>query len=231
MKLSIRGCGVNERLPATCRRRPDRTYNTRAGVVRAVDGVSLIVERGQVLGLVGESGCGKSSLALALLRLLPENAQILGGRVVLDGTDIMSLSAEEMRAYRWNRIAMVFQSAMNALDPVYRVGDQIIEALEQHVKSARKDLIKRVHELYELVNLDPGYIQRYPHEYSGGMKQRAIIAMALACEPDLIIADGAHHCLGCHRPRPHIARTAENPARAGHEHALHFARYGRDCRS
>jgi peptide/nickel transport system ATP-binding protein len=164
-------------------------YNTRAGVVRAVDGVSLIVERGQVLGLVGESGCGKSSLALALLRLLPENAQILGGRVVLDGTDIMSLSAEEMRAYRWNRIAMVFQSAMNALDPVYRVGDQIIEALEQHVKSARKDLIKRVHELYELVNLDPGYIQRYPHEYSGGMKQRAIIAMALACEPDLIIAD------------------------------------------
>ena len=164
-------------------------YNTRAGVVRAVDGVSLIVERGQVLGLVGESGCGKSSLALALLRLLPENAQILGGRVVLDGTDIMSLSAEEMRAYRWNRIAMVFQSAMNALDPVYRVGDQIIEALEQHVKSARKDLIKRVHELYELVNLDPGYIQRYPHEYSGGMKQRAIIAMALACDPDLIIAD------------------------------------------
>ena len=164
-------------------------YNTRAGVVRAVDGVSLIVERGQVLGLVGESGCGKSSLALALLRLLPENAQILGGRVVLDGTDIMSLSAEEMRAYRWNRIAMVFQSAMNALDPVYRVGDQIIEALEQHVKSTRKDLIERVHELYELVNLDPGYIQRYPHEYSGGMKQRAIIAMALACDPDLIIAD------------------------------------------
>ena len=164
-------------------------YNTRAGVVRAVDGVSLTVERGQVLGLVGESGCGKSSLALALLRLLPENAQILGGRVVLDGTDIMSLSAEEMRAYRWNRIAMVFQSAMNALDPVYRVGDQIIEALEQHVKSTRKDLIERVHELYELVNLDPGYIQRYPHEYSGGMKQRAIIAMALACDPDLIIAD------------------------------------------
>ena len=164
-------------------------YNTRAGVVRAVDGVSLTVERGQVLGLVGESGCGKSSLALALLRLLPENAQILGGRVVLDGTDIMTLSAEEMRAYRWNRIAMVFQSAMNALDPVYRVGDQIIEALEQHVKSTRKDLIERVHELYELVNLDPGYIQRYPHEYSGGMKQRAIIAMALACDPDLIIAD------------------------------------------
>ena len=82
-----------------------------------------------------------------------------------------------------------FSPRLNALDPVYRVGDQIIEALEQHVKSARKDLIKRVHELYELVNLDPGYIQRYPHEYSGGMKQRAIIAMALACDPDLIIAD------------------------------------------
>ncbi len=164
-------------------------YATRAGEVCAVDGVSLTIEKGQALGLVGESGCGKSSLALALLRLQPDNAQILSGKVLLDGVDLVSLSDEAMRAYRWNRIAMVFQSAMNALDPVYRVGDQIIEALEQHVPSARKQLIERVQELYDLVNLDHSFIARYPHEYSGGMKQRAIIAMALACEPDLIIAD------------------------------------------
>ena len=164
-------------------------YNTRAGEVCAVDGVSLTIEKGQALGLVGESGCGKSSLALALLRLQPDNAQILSGKVLLDGVDLVSLSDEAMRAYRWNRIAMVFQSAMNALDPVYRVGDQIIEALEQHVSSVRKDMVVRVQELYDLVNLDRSFIQRYPHEYSGGMKQRAIIAMALACEPDLIIAD------------------------------------------
>ena len=164
-------------------------YVTRAGDVCAVDGVSLTLERGQSLGLVGESGCGKSSLALALLRLQPENAQILSGKILLDGVDLVSLSDEEMRRYRWDRIAMVFQSAMNALDPVYRVGDQIIEALEQHSNAARQDMVERVGQLYELVNLPPNFIERYPHEYSGGMKQRAVIAMALACEPDLIIAD------------------------------------------
>ena len=94
-----------------------------------------------------------------------------------------------MRAYRWDRISMVFQAAMNSLDPVYRVGDQIIEALEAHYTSAHQDAIERVRELFDLVSLDPSFILRYPHEYSGGMKQRAIIAMALACEPDLMIAD------------------------------------------
>lgn len=164
-------------------------YRTRAGDVRAVDGVSFAVAAGQSLGLVGESGCGKSSLALALLRLLPDNAAIRAGQVLLDGVDLLTLSEDEMRAYRWDRIAMVFQSAMNALDPVYRVGDQIIEALEQHASAARQDPAARVRELYDLVNLNHRFIERYPHEYSGGMKQRAIIAMALACKPDLIIAD------------------------------------------
>ncbi len=164
-------------------------YHTRAGEVRAVDGVSFTVETGQALGLVGESGCGKSSLALALLRLLPESAQIRQGQVLLEGVDLLALSANDMRAYRWNRIAMVFQSAMNALDPVYRVGDQIIEALEQHPSAVSQDPAERVRELYDLVNLNHNSIDRYPHEYSGGMKQRAIIAMALACRPDLIIAD------------------------------------------
>ena len=165
------------------------SYSTRQGEVRAVDGVSFTLQRGQALGLVGESGCGKSSIAISLLRLLPENAQILAGNVNFDGADILDLSEEEMRTYRWARISMVFQAAMNSLNPVYRVGDQIVEALEEHVRSARVESMERVRELYDLVSLDRVFIPRYPHEYSGGMRQRAIIAMALACEPDLIIAD------------------------------------------
>ena len=164
-------------------------YATRAGPVHAVDSVSFTVERGQALGLVGESGCGKSSLAIALLKLLPDNARILSGRILLDGTDIVPLSEDEMRKYRWDYISMVFQAAMNSLDPVYRVGDQIVEALEAHVQSAREESLARVRELYDLVSLNPSFILRYPHEYSGGMKQRAIIAMALACEPAIVVAD------------------------------------------
>ena len=164
-------------------------YMTRAGPVRAVDGVSFSVERGQSLGLVGESGCGKSSIATSLLKLLPDNAELVDGSVMLDGVDLVPLSELQMREYRWDRISMVFQAAMNSLDPVYRVGDQIIEALEAHYTYARQDSIERVRELYDLVGLNPAFMPRYPHEYSGGMKQRAVIAMALACEPDLVIAD------------------------------------------
>ena len=165
------------------------SYFTRQGEVRAVDDVSFSVERGQALGLVGESGCGKSSIALSLLKILPENARILDGSILLDGEDIVTLTEDQMREYRWARISMVFQAAMNSLDPVYRVGEQIIEALEQHFESSPAESLERVRELYDLVGLDSVFIPRYPHEYSGGMKQRAIIAMALACEPDLIIAD------------------------------------------
>ena len=164
-------------------------YMTRAGPVRAVDGVSFSVERGQSLGLVGESGCGKSSIATSLLKLLPDNAELVDGSVMLDGVNLVPLSELQMREYRWDRISMVFQAAMNSLDPVYRVGDQIIEALEAHYTYARQDSIERVRELYDLVGLNPAFMPRYPHEYSGGMKQRAVIAMALACEPDLVIAD------------------------------------------
>ncbi len=164
-------------------------YVTRAGTVRAVDGVSFAVARGQSLGLVGESGCGKSSIAMTLLKLLPDNARLVSGSIILNGVDLTTLSEDQMRAHRWDRISMVFQAAMNSLDPVYRVGDQIIEALEAHSASAGRDAMERVRELFDLVSLDPTYIRRYPHEYSGGMRQRAIIAMALACEPDIIIAD------------------------------------------
>ena len=144
-------------------------YMTRAGVVRAVDGVSFSVERGQSLGLVGESGCGKSSIAITLLKLLPDNARVVSGSISLSGVDLVPLDEEQMRAYRWSRISMVFQAAMNSLDPVYRVGDQIVEALEAHYATSHQEAMERVRELYDLVGLDPSFIPRYPHEYSGGM--------------------------------------------------------------
>ena len=164
-------------------------YATQSGDVKAVDGVSFAVGRGESVGLVGESGCGKSSIAMTLLKLLPENARIVQGRILLDGTDLAPLSEDQMRPHRWKRISMVFQAAMNSFNPVYTVGDQIIEALEVHIEADPDVSMDRVRELYDLVSLDPSFIGRYPHEYSGGMKQRAGIAMALACEPDLLIAD------------------------------------------
>jgi peptide/nickel transport system ATP-binding protein len=165
-------------------------YSTRAGEVSAVDNVTFALRRGESLGLVGESGSGKTSIATTLLRLLPENAWIKQGRVMLDGLDLVSLSEEEMRKVRWRRISMVFQAAMNALNPVHKVGDQIFEALEVHGMAASLPAAhQQVAELFRLVDLAPEMMDRYPHEYSGGMRQRAVIAMAMACHPDLIIAD------------------------------------------
>ena len=165
-------------------------YTTRKGPVSAVDNVSFDLYQGDAFGLVGESGCGKSSIAASLLRVLPENAQILDGHIRLNGSDLVSLSEDEMRQFRWKRISMVFQAAMNALDPVYRVGDQIIEALNTHVETmTNAQARERVAELFRIVGLDPVLMDRYPHEYSGGMRQRAVIAMALSCNPDVIIAD------------------------------------------
>jgi peptide/nickel transport system ATP-binding protein len=165
-------------------------YTTRRGDVWAVDDVSFDVARGQSLGLVGESGCGKTSIAVSLLRLLPDNARILGGNIYLDGTDILALNEKEMLEVRWKGISMVFQAAMNALNPVYRVGDQIVEALQTHFETlSEAEARERVAELFQLVGLDPSLMDRYPHEFSGGMRQRAVIAMALSCTPDVIIAD------------------------------------------
>ena len=166
------------------------TYLVRQGEVRAVQDVSFQLLRGQSLGLVGESGCGKSSVANCLLRLLPDNARVSGGRVLLDGRDLLSMTEEEIRAYRWRRISMVFQTAMNVLDPVYRVGEQIVEAIEAHgVETSDAAARERVSNLFRKVGLDPLLMHRYPHEFSGGMRQRAVIAMALSCDPDVIIAD------------------------------------------
>jgi len=166
-------------------------YVVKGGRVSAVSDVSFTLQRGGSLGLVGESGCGKTSAALTLLRLQADNAEITHGEVLLNGLNLLDLSEEEMRRHRWNDISMVFQGAMNAWNPVYRIGDQIREALDLHwpVKLTRQQARDRIAELFALVGLPPGDMDRYPHEFSGGMRQRATIAMALSCDPQLIIAD------------------------------------------
>lgn len=166
-------------------------YETEAGEVSAVENVSFSVRRGEAMGLVGESGCGKTSVALSLLRLAPENARFKAGSVRWEGVDLLKLSAQRMRRHRWAEISMVFQGAMNAWNPVYRVGKQIREAMDQHFDPplSSSETNQRVDRLFRLVGLDPAVQSRYPHQLSGGMRQRAVIAMALSCEPKLIIAD------------------------------------------
>ena len=157
----------------------------------AVDGVSLVVEPGSTLGLAGESGCGKSSLAMSVLRLLPSNATV-EGRVLFGDEDILTLGWGRLRAVRWTEAAIVFQGAMHSLNPVQRVRDQIIEAIALHATKAypsRASRLARTAELLESVDLPAAKGASYPHELSGGQKQRVMIAMALACDPDLIIAD------------------------------------------
>ena len=166
------------------------TYLIRQGEVKAVQDVSFELARGQSLGLVGESGCGKSSVANCLMGLLPDNARVTRGQVILQDQDLLRLNEDELRQYRWRRIAMVFQAAMNVLDPVYRVGQQIVEALEAHgFELSDAEARERVADLFRRVGLDPRLMDRYPHEFSGGMRQRAVIAMALSCDPGVIIAD------------------------------------------
>jgi peptide/nickel transport system ATP-binding protein len=166
-------------------------YATRSGPVSAVEDVSFSVGKGDALGLVGESGCGKTSIALAILRLLPANGVIHTGEVRLAGENLLALPEEAMRQRRWRDVAMVFQGAMNAWNPVYRISAQIKEALDVHWPQRLSDAQarERIAELFQLVDLDPALMDRYPHELSGGMRQRAVIAMALCCDPALIIAD------------------------------------------
>jgi len=165
-------------------------YMTRKGPVYAVDDVSFSVKRGESLGLVGESGCGKTSIAISLLRLLPENAEIKKGQIKLIGTDLVQLSDAEIRKFRWRNISMVFQAAMNSMNPVYTVEEQILEAMRLHTPElSEEEMSQKIDRLFELVGLDPALKDQYPHQYSGGMRQRAVIAMALSCDPDIIIAD------------------------------------------
>lgn len=165
-------------------------YETFRGHVKAVDDVTFHVKTGEALGLAGESGCGKTSTALSILRLLPWNAKIIAGSIILDGLDLVKANDAELRKkVRWKKISMIFQGAMNALHPIYTVEQQIIEAILAHEKIGKKEARERVRQLLQLVGLEAAKVNRYPHELSGGMKQRVVIAMALACNPTLVIAD------------------------------------------
>ena len=170
-----------------------RTYfYTEAGVARAVDGVSFRIEPGETVGLVGESGCGKSVTALSILRLIAPPGRIeADSRIVFEGRDLLRLSDEDMRRVRGNRIAMIFQEPMTALNPVFTVGDQIAEVARIHQRASKKDAWKRAVEMLELVGIPaPGErAKEYPHQLSGGMRQRVVIAMALVMNPALEIAD------------------------------------------
>ena len=166
-------------------------FQTRAGLVRAVDDVSFHVDKGELLGLVGESGCGKSMTALSVMRLVGKPGKIAGGEIVFDGEDLLNASDERMREIRGDDIAMIFQDPMTSLNPVYTVGEQIAEALRLHRKLSRKDArAGAIEAMKEVAIPDPARrVGDYPHQLSGGMRQRVMIAMALACDPKLLIAD------------------------------------------
>jgi peptide/nickel transport system ATP-binding protein len=165
-------------------------FETRSGYVKAVDGIDLNMEKGDALGLAGESGCGKTTTMLSITRLLPSNGIVKEGKITFDNINLLELSEEKLRRdIRWKRISMVFQGAMNALNPVFRVGDQITQAIRVHEDITKEAAWERVEKLFSRVGIDPKRANDYPHEFSGGMKQRAIIALALACNPDLVVAD------------------------------------------
>lgn len=165
-------------------------YQTSKGVWRAVENISFSIEQGQSLGLVGESGCGKTTVGMTLMGLLPDNACISQGHILFDGINLAEFDEEKWRAVRGKEISMIFQAAMNALNPVIRVDEQIMEAIQSHHPHlSQQAMIEKVKDLFELVKIPKSRLKDYPHQYSGGMKQRAVIAMALACNPKLIIAD------------------------------------------
>lgn len=160
------------------------------GECKAVENISFNIKKGESVGLVGESGCGKTTVAFSILRMLPFPGEIVGGKIYLDDEDLGMLSEEEMRKYRWTKISMVFQGAMNALNPIIRVKEQITEAIRLHDSNiSKKEALNTARELFKLVGMDPNRIDNYPFEFSGGMKQRAMIVMALACNPKFLIAD------------------------------------------
>jgi len=164
-------------------------FTTLEGTVQAVDDVSFELDKGTAMGLAGESGCGKTTAALSIMRLLPSNGYIKQGSITFDGKNIVKMNPVKLRRTRWKEMSIVFQGAMNALNPVKRVGDQIVEPILLHEKVTEATARKRTKELFELVGISPDRIDDYPHEFSGGMRQRVMIAMALACWPKLIIAD------------------------------------------
>jgi oligopeptide/dipeptide ABC transporter ATP-binding protein len=189
-------------------------------LLKAVDGVSFSLQKGEVLCLVGESGCGKSMTALSILRLVPPPGSIIGGEVIFDGRDLMNLEAEDMRLVRGDRISMVFQEPMSALNPVFPLGDQVAEVLRVHRNMKREEAHLKAVELLDRVGIpDPERrAGEYPHQMSGGMQQRALIAMAMACEPELLIADEPTTALDV-TVQAQILRLMEHLIR-GHERSL-----------
>jgi oligopeptide/dipeptide ABC transporter ATP-binding protein len=164
-------------------------YRTKRGILQAVDGISFKIEQGQNLGLIGESGCGKSTVVKSLLRLLPRNAFVAQGEISFLGRNLLTVKRAELDQMRWRDIAYIPQSAMNSLDPVIKIGEQISEAILAHDQITKRKAHEKAVSLFELVGLDPKRLKHYPHQFSGGMKQRSVISMSLALQPKLIIAD------------------------------------------
>lgn len=167
-------------------------YKTREGHVQALESLSFELNRGEILGLIGESGCGKSTAGFSFMKMIQQPGEIIKGSVQLDGVDLLALDNKAHRKMLWNEIAMIPQSAMNALDPCYRIGDQIIETIKLHSpKMSWNDMLKKTKGLLAEVGLDSKILTAYPHKLSGGMKQRVVIAMALSCDPKVLISDEA----------------------------------------
>lgn len=164
-------------------------YRTETGVVRAVDGVSFSIGEGEIFGLAGESGCGKSTIANAILRLLRDPAVISRGSIRFDGSDVLALTAEELPRFRWRQVAMVFQSAMNSLNPVMTIGDQMADIFTTHEGVRKREALERSGALLDLVGIPKDRLRSFPHQLSGGMRQRVVIAMAIALNPPLLIMD------------------------------------------
>jgi len=159
------------------------------GVVRAVDGVTLKIDKGEIIGLVGESGSGKSTLGLSILKLVPPPGRIVGGSILFEGTDLVGLSEEEMEKIRGAKISMVFQDPLTSLDPLMRVGDQLVETIMAHRNVSKSEAVKMAKKYLEMVGISGERFYDYPHQFSGGMRQRSMIAMAISTNPSLLIAD------------------------------------------
>lgn len=164
-------------------------YTADRGSVHAVTDVSFDIHRGEFFGLAGESGCGKSTIAYSIMKLLKGSARITGGEIDFKGENILTFGKEDLRLFRWEKTSMVLQSAMNNLNPVVTIGSQLMDAIQAHEPVSKQEAMKRAEKLLSLVNMDAKRLQAYPHELSGGMRQRVVIAMALALKPDLVIFD------------------------------------------